>query len=371
MAFSVSSIKFMKLALLEAQKGLGRTAPNPVVGAVVVRGGKVVGRGHHRQAGSAHAEVLALKAAGRAALGADLYTTLEPCSHFGRTPPCSEAILRAGIRRVFVASRDPNPLVNGKGLRRLRQAGVQVVTGLLEAQADALNRPFFKCLATGLPWVVLKAAATLDGKVATSSGESKWITGAKARQAAHRLRNEMDAVLVGSGTVLADNPRLTVRLAKGRGRNPLRIVLDSRLRLPLSRHLFGSASEGKTVVVTLSGASKAKTQALEKRGVEVWRVPGKRGQLNLRWVLKRAAQAGIRSVLVEGGPTVHAAFLRARLADELILFVAPKVLGGKALGWSGNLSVPRLKDAVAVGQVQVEPCGEDTVVRGLFASRFP
>ena len=226
---------WMREALAEARLAVGRTHPNPAVGAVVVRGGAIVGRGHTAPAGGPHAEVRAIADAGADARGADLFTTLEPCDHFGRTPPCTEAILAAGIARVFASSADPNPLVDGRGVRRLRELGMPVWTGVLSAESDALNRPFFKAMRVGLPWVTLKAAVSLDGKLATASGDSRWVTGEAARGEVHRLRNIVDAVLVGAGTVRADDPSLTTRLPEGGGRDPLRVVLDSALRLSPER----------------------------------------------------------------------------------------------------------------------------------------
>jgi diaminohydroxyphosphoribosylaminopyrimidine deaminase/5-amino-6-(5-phosphoribosylamino)uracil reductase len=224
----------MRLALREARRGLGRTSPNPAVGALLVKGGRIVGRGHHVQAGAPHAEVMAIRDAAARARGADLYTTLEPCDHVGRTPPCSLAILEAGVRRVFSGSADPNPRVNGRGIRRLRRAGVEVETGVLREDCDALNEPWFRFITTGRPHVTLKVAATLDGRIATASGDSRWVTGPEARAHVHRLRDAVDAVLVGAGTARADDPRLTARLPGGRGCDPIRVVLDSRLELPMT-----------------------------------------------------------------------------------------------------------------------------------------
>ena len=291
----------MRLALAEAEKGRGRTHPNPAVGAVVVRGGRVISRGHHEKAGLPHAEVNALREAGRDARGADVYVTLEPCNHQGRTPPCTEALIAARVRRVFFGSTDPNPLVDGHGARRLRRAGVEVHGGILRRQCDASNEPWFKFITAGLPWVVLKAAITLDGKLATRTGDSKWISSEPSRRLVHRWRNELDAILVGAGTVRADNPRLTVRGIRG-GRNPLRVVLGA---IPAGALLTRQPGE------TLAEGGP------------------------LRQVLRRLARRGITTVLVEGGATVHGAFLRARLWDELRLFVAPKIFGADAMSWAG------------------------------------
>lgn len=314
----------MRLALAEAEKGRGRTHPNPAVGALVVRRGRVVGRGHHRRAGLPHAEVNALRAAGDGARGADVYVTLEPCNHQGRTPPCTEALIAARVRRVFFGSTDPNPRVEGHGAQRLRRAGIEVHAGVLREECDASNEPWFKFITEGLPWVVLKAAITLDGKLAMQNGNSRWISSARSRQLVHRWRDQLDAVLVGAGTVRADDPRLTVRGIRG-GRNPLRIVL---------------------------GGIPQRAQMLRQPG-ETW---SERGPL--RAVLRRLAGRGVTSVLVEGGARVHGEFLRARLWDELRLFVAPKVFGEGALSWAGYEGAPLANLAL----LSVERVGPDLLL---------
>jgi diaminohydroxyphosphoribosylaminopyrimidine deaminase / 5-amino-6-(5-phosphoribosylamino)uracil reductase len=318
----VTGEDFMRLALAEAEKGRGRTHPNPAVGAVVVGGGRVIGRGHHRKAGLPHAEVNALRAAGARARGADVYVTLEPCNHQGRTPPCTDALIAAGVRRVFFGSADPNPLVDGHGARRLRRAGIEVHSGILRAQCDAANEAWFKFITTGLPWVVLKAAVTLDGKLAAAARDSKWISSTASRRLVHRWRNELDAVLVGAGTVRADDPRLTVRGVPG-GRNPLRVVL---------------------------GAVPRRARLLREPGETI----SERGALPP--VLRRLGDRGITTVLVEGGATVHGAFLETGLWDELRLFIAPKIFGADALSWAGRTR------AVEVQLRTVERIGPDVLV---------
>jgi len=295
----VTSEDFMRLALAEAEKGRGRTHPNPAVGALVVRSGRVIARGHHEMAGLPHAEVNALRRAGERARGADVYVSLEPCNHQGRTPPCTEALIAAGVRRVFFGSRDPNPRVDGHGGRRLRRAGIEVRPGVLQTECDASNEPWFKFITTGIPWVVLKAAVTLDGKLAPRRGVRQWISSEPSRRLVHRWRNELDAVLVGAGTVRADDPSLTVRgLAKGR--NPLRVVLG---KVPRRARLLRQPGE-----------------TLAEEGP-------------LRSVLRRLARRGITSVLVEGGARVYGQFLASGLWDELRLFVVPKIFGPLALSW--------------------------------------
>jgi diaminohydroxyphosphoribosylaminopyrimidine deaminase/5-amino-6-(5-phosphoribosylamino)uracil reductase len=349
----------MRLALREARRGLGRTSPNPAVGAVLVKGGRVVGRGHHARAGAPHAEVMALRDAGPLARGADLYTTLEPCDHFGRTPPCTLAILEAGVRRVFSGSADPNPRVNGRGVRRLRRAGVEVETGVLREECDALNAGWFRFITSGRPHVTLKVAATLDGRIATASGDSRWVTGPGAREHVHRLRATVDAVLVGSGTARADDPRLTARPRTGRGRDPLRVVLDSRLSLPGTLRLFRQRSAAPTLVAHVSGEPPARPP----RGVEYLRCRARRGRVDLGDLLERLGRRGVATLLVEGGAEVNRAFLDAGLVDELLLFVAPRIAGG-GLSWLPGPGVARMRDALPLHDVRVRRVGDDVLVSG-------
>ncbi len=343
----------MALALLEAERGRGRTHPNPIVGALVARGGKVVACGHHARAGGAHAEVEALRRAGALARGADLFVTLEPCDHHGRTPPCTEAIIAAGPRRVVVGSIDPNPLVQGRGIKRLRAAGIEVETGLLRDQCVRANEQWFKFITRKMPWVQLKAAVTLDGKLATAAGDSRWVSGPEARALGHGLRNQLDAVLVGIGTALADDPRLT---ARGRGqRNPVRVVVDSRARLPAKARML--REPGTTIVACLRGAD-----ASALRGAEILRCRERGAQVDLRDLLRRLAARGLTSVLVEGGAQIHGAFLRAGLWDELSLFVAPKLAGEGALSWAGFAGARSMKSALKLRLGPARRVGADLLV---------
>ena len=349
--------RFMRLALREARRGLGRTSPNPAVGAVLVKGGRIVGRGHHARAGAPHAEVAAIRAAGARAKGADLYTTLEPCDHFGRTPPCSLAILEAGVRRIFSGSSDPNPEVNGRGIRRLRRAGVAVETGLLREACDELNEPWFRFIVTGRPHVTLKVAATLDGRIATAGGDSRWVTGAEARERVHRLRDASDAVLVGAGTARADDPRLTARPGGRRGRDPIRVVLDSRLSLPPGLRLFRQRSAAPTLVAHVTG----KPPARPPRGVEYLRCKARRGQVDLQDLLGRLGRRGVTTLLVEGGAGVAGSLLEAGLVDRLMLFVAPRLLAG-GLAWLPGKGAARMADALAVRDLEVRRVGQDLLL---------
>jgi len=349
----------MRLALREARRGLGRTSPNPAVGALLVKGGRIVGRGHHVRAGAPHAEVMAIRDAAARARGADLYTTLEPCDHVGRTPPCSLAILEAGVRRVFSGSADPNPRVNGRGIRRLRRAGVEVETGVLREHCDALNEPWFRFITTGRPHVTLKVAATLDGRIATASGDSRWVTGPEARAHVHRLRDAVDAVLVGAGTARADDPRLTARLPGGRGCDPIRVVLDSRLELPMTLRLFRQRSKAATLVAHVAGAPPAKPP----RGVEYLRCRARRGRVDLGDLLLRLGERGVTTLLVEGGAEVNRSFLEAGLVDQLLLFVAPKIAGG-GIPWLGGEGPARMAEALPVHDMHVRRVGRDLLFSG-------
>jgi len=349
---------FMHLAVREAEKGVGRTSPNPPVGAVLVKNGRVIARGHHARAGGPHAEVVALRAAGSRAEGADLYTTLEPCNHWGKTPPCSLAILEAGVQRVFIGSRDPNPVVKGRGVARLRRAGVEVVSGVLGAECDALGAPWFRYITSGRPFVTLKAAVTLDGKIATRTGDSRWITGEAARAEVHRLRDRVDAVLVGAGTARADDPLLTARLPRGKGHDPVRVVLDARLALPPSLQLFHVASKALTLVATTSAAARAFGP-----GVEIVRCKERGGLVDLDDLLARLAARGVTHLLVEGGAEVHQAFLEARLVDRVALFLSPKLLGG-GKDWLAGAGPERMADALRLDAVEVRRVGDDVLVSG-------
>jgi diaminohydroxyphosphoribosylaminopyrimidine deaminase/5-amino-6-(5-phosphoribosylamino)uracil reductase len=348
----------MRMALEEAARGVGRTSPNPAVGAVLVRGGRVVGRGHHARAGGPHAEIVALRQAGAAAHGADLYTTLEPCDHFGRTPPCSVAVIEAGVRRVFIGSRDPNPLVNGKGTSRLRRAGVEVVAGPLRTECDALNAPWFRFIASSRPFVTLKVAATLDGRIATAGGDSRWVSGPAARAWVHRLRDQVDAVLVGRGTAQADDPRLTARRPGGAGRDPLRVVLDTELRLPATLRLFRQRSAARTLVLHAA----RRERDLGPR-VDLLRCARGPGGIDLGDALARLADRGVVHLLVEGGGAVAASLLFAGLVDRLALVLAPKVLGG-GISWSGGAGPARMADALRLRDLTVERLGDDLLLQG-------
>lgn len=315
----------MRRALVLARKGYGRTSPNPMVGAVVVKSGRVLGEGWHRRAGAAHAEVEAINAAGDCR-GATLYVTLEPCSTQGRTPPCVDAILSAGIRRVVAATVDPNPVHAGKAFRRLRRNGVKVAKGILAAEAVELNTAFNHWIVHGTPLVTVKAAMTLDGRIATASGESKWITGPAARREGHRLRKGNDAILVGINTVLADDPALIVK-GKLKARPLRRIILDSSARIPLKSRVLNDDLAAATTVVVTKKAPKRRVKALGERALVA---PARKGQVDLRWLLQQLGREEVSSLLVEGGGEVNASFLEAGLAQRVAFFYAPKIIGGES-----------------------------------------
>lgn len=378
---TASDARWMRRALRLAARGAERTSPNPMVGAAIVADDRSVGDGYHKEVGGPHAEVWALKAAGEAARGATLYVTLEPCSHHGRTPPCADAIIHAGLRRVVAAVLDPNPTVNGKGVQILRDAGIEVEVGLLEAEARALNAAYFKHTISGLPLVSLKAAMSLDGKIATRAGESRWITGERARKLAHRLRAEHDAVMVGVRTVLGDNPRLTVRSV--RGRNPLRVVVDSAARTPSDSALL-SADECPPIIAVTQQAPQERVEALQRAGAEVWVLPdepppptpsarpstplgidAERGRVDLVALMRRLGEREVQSVLIEGGGILASAALAAGLVDRVYFLIAPLIIGGaEAPTAVGGEGVARLADAWRVGNMKVQRIGEDVLITG-------
>ena len=368
MAQTGSDEQFMKEALRLALRGAGMTSPNPLVGAVVVKQGAVIGRGYHRELGGPHAEINAIRDAGGSCAGATLYVTLEPCNHHGLTPPCTRAIIEAGISRVVFGMRDPNPDVSGGGGECLGREGIEVRAGVFEPECRRINQPFIKYVTTGVPYVTLKAAATMDGFIAASSGDSKWITGGLSRRFAHRLRSLSDGVLVGIGTVLADDPLLTVRLrGKKNRREPFRIILDGGLRIPVESQLVRSASAGPVLVICRQDAPARKERALVGADIDVIRVPAMDSGLDLAWVLKALGEKRISSILVEGGGRVLGSFLEGGLADDFHFFYAPKILGDP--GGVKMLSCgPKLKigDCIRAYELTARKFAGDLLVSGRF-----
>ena len=361
--------RFLSACLDLARMGEGETSPNPMVGAILVKGDRILGQGYHRRAGDPHAEVEALSSAGSEASGSTLYVNLEPCVHHGRTPPCADALIDAGVARVIACMIDPDPRVNGKGFRKLSEAGIQVAHGLLRERALALNDKFVKFVTTGVPFVTLKAAMTLDGRIAAANGGSQWITSEHAREEAHRLRYAHDAVLVGVGTILADNPRLTARWASGK---PLmRAVLDSHLRTPPESQALANGDGGSTLVYSLPNASSAARRSLERRpGVEVVPLPGRSERVDFSAVLEDLGKRRIMSVLVEGGGQVLGSALEEGLGDRLALFIAPRILGGSGLAVFQGLAGRELAESVPVLEWSCREIGSDILIEGRLASRL-
>lgn len=360
----------MSLALRLAEKGRSTVSPNPMVGAVVVKRGRIIGQGFHLRPGTPHAEILALRRAGKLAQGATLYVTLEPCCHLDkRTPPCVPEILRSGVRRVVVAMPDPNPSVKGKGAAALRRAGLVVTVGVARSEAEALNRPYCHWMKTGRPYVTLKAGMTLDGKLATATGESRWITCEASREEVHQLRCCVDAVLIGVQTVLADDPSLTARtgprLDQLARRQPLRIVVDSRLRTPFKAQILAQQEKATTIIATTAVAPVARRSVLQKQGIEILTLPAIRGRVSLPALLAQLGRRGIMSLLVEGGSEINAAMLKAELVDHIRLYVAPLLLGGRnAKSVIGGESPARLAGAIKLRHVMTRSIGDDVVVEG-------
>ena len=353
---------YMQRALTLARLAEGKTSPNPLVGSVLVKDGKIVGEGYHRRAGLPHAEIEALQQAGDEARGATAYVTLEPCAHHGRTPPCTLALISAGVAAVYYAIEDPNPLVKGKGHAELVAGGIEVHTGLCEQAALQLNRPFFKQITTGYPFVTAKFASSLDGKIATPTGESRWITGELARRQGHRLRQVSDAILVGVGTVLADDPNLTTRLDDVAELNdPLRIVADSLGRTPLSAQILRPG----TVLAMTERVDPTYVAQVEALGAEVWILPHDEvGRVDLLALLKQIAQKKLLTVMAEGGGTLLGRLLELRQIDRVWAFIAPILIGGNAATPFGGAGIAHLSNALRLEQIEIEMLGNDIWLRG-------
>lgn len=358
--------RFMRLALELAARGGSATRPNPMVGAVVVREGRIVGQGYHRRPGEPHAEALALASAGDLANRATLYVNLEPCCHQDkRTPPCVEAIVKSGIARVVYAMDDPNQKVCGQGGRFLEQAGIEVVRGVMEKEAEHLNEVYGKYMATGLPFVTLKLAMSLDGRIAPASGQSRGLSCPESQQEVHRMRLESEAVLVGAGTVMADDPELTVRLVDNpEQRQPTRFVVDSTLRSPLDRKIWDQ-SKAKTVLATTAKADKKKLEELAKREVEVWTIEEDNlGRVDLEALVRKMGLHEYYTLLVEGGGQVAASMLKAGLVDRLAFFYSPRIIGSEGVPGVGGLAVPSLGEDIQLKDLRCSQSGRDLLVEG-------
>jgi diaminohydroxyphosphoribosylaminopyrimidine deaminase / 5-amino-6-(5-phosphoribosylamino)uracil reductase len=353
---------YMKLALSMAESTQGQTSPNPMVGAVVVKNGEIVGMGAHLKAGKGHAEVHAIKTAGDKAKGSDVYITLEPCSHYGKTPPCSRLLISSGVKRVHIATRDPNPLVAGRGIQQLRDAGIEVVVGELEEEARELNKHFFHFIQNGSPYVTLKTAVTLDGKTASASGDSKWITSEASRTDVHYDRHRHDAILVGVNTVIQDNPHLTTRLPQG-GKNPIRIILDTFLRTPIHSHVVEDL-ESRTIIFTGNSVNEEQKKPFIDRGCEIISLTEEK--IGIHTVLKELGTRNIVSLYVEGGSAIHSAFLKNKAFQELIMYMSPKLVGGNtALPSFGGEGFPTIAEGLEMEIATVDRVGEDIKIVAL------
>lgn len=352
----MNDLDYMGLAINLAKATTGQTSPNPHVGAVLVKDHQIVGMGAHLKAGEPHAEVHAIRMAGDKAKGATLYVTLEPCSHFGKTPPCSNLVIEAGIKKVFVASLDPNPLVGGAGIKKMLAAGIEVEVGVMKDEAEALNKVFFHYINTGLPFVTLKTAISLDGKIATVAGESQWITSVESRKDVHQFRHTHDAILVGVNTVIKDNPSLTARL-EGGAKNPIRVILDTRLRTPPESAVIND-QQAQTIIVTGAEVDSTRVKQFSAKGIEIIKLATP--EIIIPDMLKKLGERGISSVYVEGGAEVHGSFLKEKAFQQVITYIAPKLIGGKSAPAAfGGEGIAHLEDTVSLDIKDVKKIGQD------------
>lgn len=354
--------KYMKIALELAQKGRGKVSPNPMVGAVIVKKGKIIGQGYHEKCGEAHAEVNAFNNATEDVTGATIYVTLEPCSHYGKTPPCVNKIIEKKISKVVVGSVDPNPLVAGKGVCKLRENGIEVITGIMDEECKKVNEVFMKYIVTKRPFIILKSAMTLDGKIATVIGDSKWITNEESRKLVHELRNEVTGIMVGVNTVITDDPQLTCRIENGK--NPIRIVVDSKLRTPLSAKIFdGDCSE--VIIATTKNGDKEKKDKLESLGVKVLTINSKDEKVDLQHLTEVLGELKIDSVLIEGGSILNYSALEQNIVDKVQVYIAPKLIGGENSKTPiGGKGIELLKDAINVKELTYRNIGNDILLEG-------
>ncbi len=363
-------IQYMKRALELAEKGSGFTSPNPLVGAVIVKDGMIIGEGYHEIYGGAHAEINAFKNTTGDVRGATMYVTLEPCSHFGKTPPCAGAIIEKGISKVVIGMVDPNPIVAGKGISILRESGIEVHTGVLEDECKKLNEIFIKYITTKKPFVILKSAMTLDGKIATATGDSKWITNEASRTRVHEIRQRVAGILVGIGTVLTDNPYLTTRLMSANVSHPVRIILDTHARIPLDAHVLEDLDEIRTIIATTALASEDNLKQLKEKGAEILLLPIKDDHVDLKALMTALGELGIDSVLIEGGSSVNYSALEAGVVDKVIFFIAPKLIGGDGaktpVGGTGKMF---MRDAIVLKNMKHMVIDEDIMIEGYLEKR--
>ena len=361
---------YMRKALRLARRGLGKTSPNPMVGALIVKDGEIIGQGYHRRYGEKHAEINAVQDARGKVSGATLYVTLEPCCHYRKkTPPCVNAILKHSIGRVVIGTVDPNPQVNGEGIEILNRHGIETKVGVLREECDRINETYFKYIQTGVPFVTLKFAQTLDGRIATVTGDSQWISSESTKRLAHRLRSLHDGIMVGLGTILADDPQLTVRLVKGR--SPIRVIPDSRLRISLNAKVFKDQDVAPTIIATTSQADEKKLSSLKGMGIEVLMVSeDERGEVDLEVLFKSLGKRGISSILVEGGARIITSLFHQGLVDKVVLVIAPKIMG-KGIEAVGDLSIRGVSDVLKLSFVKTYRRGEDLVIEVNTRGRLP
>lgn len=354
---------FMSKALELAEKGKGWVSPNPMVGAVIVKDNKIIGEGFHKFCGDAHAEVNAFNNANCDVEGATMYVTLEPCSHYGKTPPCADKIIEKKISKVVIGVLDPNPLVAGKGVKKLKNAGIEVKVGVLEKECIKINEIFMKYITEKKPFVIMKAAMSLDGKIATATGESKWISGESARSQVQELRNIVSGIMVGVNTVIQDNPRLTCRLENSK--NPIRIIVDSKLRIPSESNVVVTANEVRTIIATTKKADKKIKSELINRGIEIIEVETKNERVDLKELFSKLGQIGIDSVLIEGGGELNYSALEAGVVDKVQIYIAPKIIGGNfAKGPVAGNGISALVDAFKINSLTTKAIGEDILIEG-------
>ena len=358
--------KYMKIAITLARKARGNTSPNPLVGAVLVKNGKIIASSYHKKAGSIHAEASVIRKAGKKARGATLYSTLEACTHYGKTPPCTDAIIESGIKKAFFAMRDPNPINYSLGIAKLREGGIEVKCGVLEKEARDLNRPFIKFIEKHLPYVTIKIAESLDGKIGDTSGRSRWISSKSSRKFVHKMRLENDAVMIGVNTLLKDDPLLTSRLNRGKKRkSSLKIVLDTNLKTPLNSRILKD-NRKDVLIVGGRGASLRKKALLEKKGTRVLLLPKKERRVDLRSLMRYLAKMNIMSVLSEGGGEISASLLKDKLVDEALFFISPRIIGGRTAPTSCDGGKSNIRKSIKLRDKKVKQIGEDILVRGII-----
>lgn len=364
-------LKYMKRALELAKKGEGYTSPNPLVGAVIVKDGKIIGEGYHEKYGSYHAEVNAFLNAKEDVKGATMYVTLEPCSHYGKTPPCANKIVEKGIKKVVIAHKDPNDKVAGRGINILKENGIEVVTGVLEEESRKLNEIFLKYITTKLPFSILKTAMTLDGKIASRTGDSKWITNEESRNYVHKLRQKLSAIMVGIGTIIADDPYLTTRLEGVPSRDPIRIVVDTKARIPLEANVLNLNSNARTIVAVTELAPAEKLQKIKDKGGEVIITPLKNNKVDLNYLMKALGEKGIDSILIEGGSELNFSAIEAGIVDKVNAFIAHKIIGGNmAKTPIGGQGIELMKNALILNNIDIQRFGDDLMIEGYIRKEW-